>query len=98
EQAAGRVDTTKLEVLWTTPGFDHCMFDVLPGFPEAMREAFTKRLLAMSWDDPAHRPILEMEGLKQWVPPREEGYESLKAALDSSGRDARPSGETSVGW
>src|SRR6185503_6055000 len=38
EQAAGRIDTTKLEVLWTTPGFDHCMFDVLPGFPEAMPE------------------------------------------------------------
>ena len=27
EQAAGRVDARRVEVLWTTPGFDHCMFD-----------------------------------------------------------------------
>ena len=30
EQAAGRVDANAVEVLWTTPGFDHCMFDALP--------------------------------------------------------------------
>src|SRR5690348_11505266 len=30
EQSAGRVDPSKIEVLWTTPPFDHCMFDALP--------------------------------------------------------------------
>jgi ABC-type phosphate/phosphonate transport system substrate-binding protein len=85
EQAAGRVDPTRLEVLWTTPGFDHCMFDALPTLEPAKAERFQRALFAMSWDDPAHRRLLELEGLKQWLPPREEGYASLRAALDRQG-------------
>ena len=85
EQAAGRIDPSQLEVLWTSPGFDHCMFDALPSLAAQKSEAFTRALFAMSWDDPAHRPLLELEGLKQWMPPREEGYASLVAALDAQG-------------
>ena len=82
EQAAGRVDRARIDVLWTTPGFDHCMFDALPSLEAGRTRAFQEALFAMSWEVPAHRRILELEGLKQWLPPREEGYESLRAALD----------------
>jgi len=68
-------------VLWTTPGFDHCMFDAMPELSSAKIEAFRRALYAMSWDNPEHRKILELEGLKQWVEPREQGYESLRSAL-----------------
>jgi phosphonate transport system substrate-binding protein len=85
EQAAGRVDPGKLEVLWTTPPFDHCMFDALPTLPAAKAEGFERALFAMRWDDPRHRRILELEGLKEWMPPRESGYASLIAALDTQG-------------
>ena len=50
-----------------------------------MREAFTRALLAMQWENPAHRRLLELEGLRQWLPPREEGYDSLRRALDETG-------------
>jgi ABC-type phosphate/phosphonate transport system substrate-binding protein len=85
EQAAGRVDASKVEVLWTTPPFDHCMFDALPTLSPSKAEAFRRALFAMRWDDPRHRRFLELEGLRQWMPPREEGYASLKAALDWQG-------------
>jgi ABC-type phosphate/phosphonate transport system substrate-binding protein len=85
EQAAGRVDPSRVGVLWTTPGFDHCMFDALPSLDADARAAFQQALFAMSFDQPAHRRILELEGLKQWLPPREEGYASLRAALDQQG-------------
>jgi phosphonate transport system substrate-binding protein len=81
QQAAGRVDANKIAVLWTTPGFDHCMFDAMPSVPEDKLERFRKALFAMRWENPRHRRILELEGLKQWMPPREEGYESLLEAL-----------------
>ncbi|HYC92962.1 MAG TPA: PhnD/SsuA/transferrin family substrate-binding protein [Thermoanaerobaculia bacterium] len=81
QQAAGHVDPARLEVLYTTPGFDHCMFDALPTLPAAKREAFVRTLFAMSWDNPAHRRLLELEGLREWMPPREEGYQSLIDAL-----------------
>jgi len=82
ELAAGRVPVGELEVLWTTPGFDHCMFDARPDLDQRRREAFSRTLLAMSWENPAHRRVLELEGLRQWLPPREEGYASLERALD----------------
>lgn len=85
EQAAGRVDASRLEVLWTTPPFDHCMFDALPTLAPEKIERFQKALFAMDWNHPEHRRILELEGLKQWMPPRDEGYVSLRAALDQTG-------------
>ncbi len=84
ESAAGRIDASQLEVLWTTPGFDHCMFDALPSLDSQRADRFKTALLAMRWDDPRHRRILELEGLKQWMPAREPGYDSLRAALDAS--------------
>jgi ABC-type phosphate/phosphonate transport system substrate-binding protein len=85
EQAAGRVDANVVEVLWTTPGFDHCMFDAMPSLGESRASAFQDALLRMSWEVPSHRRLLELEGLQQWLPARETGYESLRQALDESG-------------
>ena len=85
EQSAGRVDANQVEVLWTTPGFDHCMFDALPALSKEKIEGFRRALFAMRWDDPCHRRLMEMEGLREWVEPREEGYQSLVAALTAAG-------------
>src|SRR5882762_7086708 len=84
EQSTGRVDSNKIEVLWTTPGFDHCMFDALPTLPKEKFEAFRRALFAMRWDNPRHRRLMELEGLREWVQPREEGYQSLVAALTTA--------------
>ena len=87
EQAAGHVDSNTLEILWTTPGFDHCMFDAFPALPVEKVEAFRRALFAMQWHDPRHRRLLELEGLHEWMPPREEGYSSLEAALKELGKE-----------
>lgn len=84
EQAAGRVDASLVEVLWTTPGFDHCMFDALPALGESRARAFQDALFRMSWEVPSHRRLLELEGLREWLPPRETGYLSLARALDET--------------
>jgi ABC-type phosphate/phosphonate transport system substrate-binding protein len=85
EQAAGRVNPSLVQVLWTTPPFDHCMFDALPTLAPAKREGFERALFGMRWDDPRHRRLLELEGLREWLPPREQGYDSLRLALDEQG-------------
>ena len=86
EQAAGHIDPNTIDVLWTTPGFDHCMFDALPSLSNEKVESFKRALFAMSWENPKHRRLLELEGLREWLPPREEGYESLRQALRQQGR------------
>ena len=81
EQAAGHIDSSKVEVLWTTPGFDHCMFDALPSLAQEKIDSFKRGLFAMRWDNPRHRRLLELEGLHEWLPPREDGYRCLEEAL-----------------
>lgn len=69
------------EVFWQSPTYCHCNFTALPELAPDRVQPWVDRLLAMDWDDPAHRPILEMEGLRQWVPPQLEGYTSLFEAI-----------------
>jgi ABC-type phosphate/phosphonate transport system substrate-binding protein len=38
--------------------------------------------MAMDWEVPEHRRILEMEGLRQWVAPNLDGYTSLFEAVE----------------
>ena len=48
--------------------------------------AFQRALFAMKWENPSHRKLLELEGLREWLPAREEGYASLREALKQQGR------------
>jgi len=70
-----------LEAFWESPTYSHCNFTVLDDLPEERTAPWLARLMAMDWDNPEHRPILEMEGLRAWIEPRLEGYQSLFAAV-----------------
>jgi phosphonate transport system substrate-binding protein len=72
-------------ILAQTGAYDHCNFTVSPGAPAAQVDRFVELLLAMSWDDPAVRPLLELEGLRQWLPGRATGYALLEQAVDEQG-------------
>jgi phosphonate transport system substrate-binding protein len=72
-------------VLTQTPAYDHCMMTVGPSAPRHLVDRFRELLLAMSFDDPAVRPLLEMEGLKAWLPGRTSGYGPLEQATLAQG-------------
>ena len=79
-----------LRVLHQTGTYDHCNMTALDGAPpEAAR--FREILLAMSYDDPQVRPLLDLEGLKQWLPGRTTGYALLARAALRFGMPALPS-------
>lgn len=78
----GTLPTGATQIVATTPPFDHCNFTVLDGAPQAQLDRFVELLLAMSYTDPAVRPLLDMEGLKQWLPGRLSGYAALNRAVD----------------
>jgi phosphonate transport system substrate-binding protein len=77
--------------LATTAPFDHCNFTVLDDAGGAahpkggLLSRFTELLLGMSYDDPAVRPLMDLEGLKQWKTGRTEGYAALARACDRFG-------------
>ncbi len=68
-------------VLTQTPTYDHCNFTASSSAPPEAIERFRALLLAMSYDDPVVRPLLDLEGLKQWRPGRTSGYGPLEAAV-----------------
>lgn len=76
----GTIDPQKYNILGTTPAFDHCNFTVLDSFPTADAERWTNTLYRMRYDNPAHREMMDMEGLKAWLPGRTEKYAALAEA------------------
>jgi ABC-type phosphate/phosphonate transport system substrate-binding protein len=62
----GTLPPSTTRVLAATPPYDHCNFTVLDGAPTTLVKVFRELLLGMSYADPAVRPLLDLEGLKQW--------------------------------
>jgi len=79
-----------LTEIWTSPPFNHCMFTARSDLDPALEHAFAKALFAMSFDNPIHRPVLEAEGLRQWIPPQLDAYASLREASSQQGFLQRP--------
>jgi ABC-type phosphate/phosphonate transport system substrate-binding protein len=71
-----------LEEFWRSPAYCHCNFTALDRLPAQRSDPWVAHLLAMSWDNPAHRQILELEGLRRWVRPHLDGYASLFEAVE----------------
>jgi phosphonate transport system substrate-binding protein len=81
----GTIDPHAYRVLTTTSAFDHCCFTVRADFPPERERDFVRVLFAMRYDDPKHREMMDLEGLKAWVPGRTSGYALLQEALASQG-------------
>ena len=81
----GTIPPDAVRTLTRTAPYDHCTMTVLDGVDEATVDRFAELLLSMSFDDPVVRPLLELEGLREWRPGRTSGYEQLEAAVDRLG-------------
>jgi phosphonate transport system substrate-binding protein len=86
--AEGRVDPGKIRAIWTSPGYCHCNFTVLGDFPEDVGRAWTDALIKMRYDDPQWRELMDLEGLKRWLPTDAKlmkGYDGLFEAVKAQG-------------
>jgi len=81
----GTLPAGSTRIIERTALYDHCNFTTSPGAPQSAVTHFVELLLAMRWDDPQVRPLLEMEGLRQWLPGRINGYTQLIKAVDEYG-------------
>lgn len=78
----GTLPAGSTRVLARTGAYDHCNFTTSPDAPAALIERFVSLLMAMRWDDPQVRPLLELEGLREWRAGRTSGYALLERAVD----------------
>jgi phosphonate transport system substrate-binding protein len=81
----GVLPSGSTRVLAQTPPYDHCTMTAGPGASESGIAKFGELLLGMDYADPALRPLLDLEGLKEWQQPRLDGYAQLERAVDETG-------------
>ena len=74
-----------LTEIWTSPPYNHCMFTARPDLDPALERRFARALSEMNYDNPSHRAVLEAEGLRRWVAPQLDGYDSLREASAAAG-------------
>lgn len=76
----GSVDGNTVKVLDQTPPFDHCLFSAHADVNDKSIAEFSRILLVMDYTKPAEKEILDMEGLKKWVPGRTTGFSQITKA------------------
>jgi phosphonate transport system substrate-binding protein len=81
ELEAGHVNSALISSLWTSPPYCHCNFTALPDFDQELGQRWSRALLAMSYNDPRWRRLMDQEGLTEWLPGRKTGYEQLAESL-----------------
>jgi ABC-type phosphate/phosphonate transport system substrate-binding protein len=79
----GTIDPNELRIVGETDRFDHCVFTVREAIDAGAEKAWLDALFAMRYDNPAHREMMDLEGLKTWLPGRTTGFGPLTAAVES---------------
>lgn len=80
-----KVDTSKVNVFFTTPPFFNYNWSVHADMPAALRERITKALLDLSMDTPEGKEILTLNRATKYIPTRAENYKGLETAGRSAG-------------
>ena len=82
----GTAPAGSLAVIAETEPFDHCTLTAnTHQIDVEAADRLADLLLSMDYADDTVRPLLDLEGLKRWVPGRVEGYELLERAVDNAG-------------
>jgi ABC-type phosphate/phosphonate transport system substrate-binding protein len=84
-RSEGFAPAAELEVAWRSPTYFHCNFTALPSFDASRAARWSEALLAMSYDDPAVRSVMDLEGVKRWLPGDKSGYADLTEAMGEQG-------------
>jgi ABC-type phosphate/phosphonate transport system substrate-binding protein len=79
----GTIETGEFVILAETDRFDHCVFTVRQDLDAGAEKRWLDALFAMRYDVPAHREMMDLEGLKAWLPGRTSGFAALQAAVAS---------------
>jgi phosphonate transport system substrate-binding protein len=77
----GKLDTTRLKILASTDPYDHCNFTALEDIDPELEKRWTETLFKMDYNNPEHRYMMDLEGLKEWRPARTHLYKDLSEAV-----------------
>lgn len=80
---SGRVDTSKVHVIWRTPPYHDYQWLLRPGLDQRFGNGFSHRvqaaLLALSPDVPAQKEILDLFGARHFIVTADSNYDGIEA-------------------
>jgi len=79
----GTIDPHEFGIVDSTDRFDHCVFTVRGDLDGQTEARWLEALFSMRYDEPAHQEMMDLEGLKAWMPGRTTGFQALTAAVDA---------------
>lgn len=77
----GKLDPATYRVVWRSGQYSHCGFAVRPGLEDERSRRFVEVLTAMDYDNSDIKEMMDLEGLRAWVPADESGWQDLIAAI-----------------
>jgi phosphonate transport system substrate-binding protein len=80
--ADGTIDRDRYRILAKTERFDHCVFTARQDFAPDRERQWLDVLFSMSYENPKHREMMDLEGLKAWLPGRTTGFGPLSEAVE----------------
>ena len=80
-----KVDTSKVDVFFTTPPYFNYNWSVNADMPVALREKITKALLALDMNTPEGKEILTLNRASKYIPTTPDNYKGLESAGKSAG-------------
>jgi phosphonate transport system substrate-binding protein len=80
-----KVDTSKVNVFYTTPPYFNYNWSVHADMPAAQRERITKALLDLNMNNPEGKEILTLNRATKYIPTSAENYKGLETAGRSAG-------------
>jgi len=84
-RARGRFPDDRLRVFWRSPGYSHCCFTAQASLNDTLAQQVTAAFLAIRYDNPEHRQVLDLEHCTAFVPGTAEGYDTLEKAAEAEG-------------
>lgn len=83
--AEGKVDTTRVKVFYTTPGYFDYNWTVHADMPAAQREKLSKAFLALDRHSAQGREILDLQRATRFIPTKADNYKGIEQAARSAG-------------
>jgi len=80
-----KVDTSKVDVFFTTPPYFNYNWSVHADMPAAQRERVAKALMGLSMQDAEGKEILSLARATRFIPTKAENYKGLEQAGRSAG-------------
>jgi phosphonate transport system substrate-binding protein len=81
----GKVDTSKVKVFWTTPPYVDYNWTVRGGLDRRLISRIARAFLNLDYNNPKHRPILDLQRAKAYVLAFEDDFDGITSAAEAAG-------------